>query len=218
MDLLWLDIIGLMKDFLRDSFEINAIKYFTTFPIYIEPNPKSRIFKDKNQNEIALIKAKIKTLHQEKLERHEIWELIIRNLHYHHRLQDPIQIIHGRYQIEDFQCYECGAINKVPNEKQTDVNIATHLIKDAFFNEYSVAYIVSADADSLPAIEFVKTQFKHKRIRVLFPPKRNNVEITKRTDILQYIRLKTEHLDPHILPDPFPCQDGTIINRPDEWK
>lgn len=45
-------------------------------------------------------------------------------------------------------------------EKGSDVNLATHLLYDAFKNEYDTAVIVSNDSDLLEPIRIVKREFK----------------------------------------------------------
>ncbi|MGE0527854.1 MAG: NYN domain-containing protein [Bdellovibrionales bacterium] len=51
-----------------------------------------------------------------------------------------------------------------PVEKGVDVQLATDLIFNAFYNNYDDAYICSADSDLLPAVREVKRNFKEKKI------------------------------------------------------
>ncbi|MEJ0057480.1 MAG: NYN domain-containing protein [Bacteroidota bacterium] len=43
-----------------------------------------------------------------------------------------IEVIYGRYQSYNVECFRCGDIRSEQNEKMTDVNIATHIIIDAY--------------------------------------------------------------------------------------
>ena len=53
-------------------------------------------------------------------------------------------------------------------EKGSDVNLATHLLTDAFLGSYDVALVVSNDSDLCPPIEMVKNQFG-KRVGIVNP-------------------------------------------------
>ena len=56
----------------------------------------------------------------------------------------------GRFQPDEKQCQRCGHRAYHPQEKKTDVNIATQLMCDAFHDLFDTAYIVSGDADLVP--------------------------------------------------------------------
>ena len=45
------------------------------------------------------------------------------------------------------------------NEKMTDVNIATHLIIDAFQDRYDMAMLISGDSDLVPPIKAVHSLY-----------------------------------------------------------
>ncbi len=53
-------------------------------------------------------------------------------------------------------------------EKGSDVNLATHLLTDAFDNAFECAVIISGDSDLKAPIQFVQTKF-HKPVGVLNP-------------------------------------------------
>jgi len=55
-------------------------------------------------------------------------------------------------------------------EKGSDVNIATHLINDAYKNEYDIAVIVSNDSDLLEPIKIITSELK-KIVGILNPHK-----------------------------------------------
>lgn len=55
-------------------------------------------------------------------------------------------------------------------EKGSDVNIASHLLADAFDNAFECAVIISGDSDLLTPVQMVLTRF-HKSVGVLNPQK-----------------------------------------------
>jgi uncharacterized LabA/DUF88 family protein len=53
-------------------------------------------------------------------------------------------------------------------EKGSDVNLATHLLHDAYLNSYAVAIVISNDSDLVEAIKIVRFEL-HKQVIVLNP-------------------------------------------------
>ena len=98
------------------------------------------------------------------------------------RTMSEIEIIFGRFQNDPKQCDHCGHSNFHPQEKKTDVNIATNLICDALGDKYDTAILVTADSDVVPAIEAVKKLKPNKRIVVAFPPGRYSRELENVAD------------------------------------
>jgi uncharacterized LabA/DUF88 family protein len=85
-----------------------------------------------------------------------------------------VKIFYGQYQMNDLECYRCGHIWLDAKEKMTDVNIATHLLVDAYQDKYDMAMLISGDSDLVPPIKAVHENFPNKRVFVAFPPKRHN--------------------------------------------
>lgn len=55
-------------------------------------------------------------------------------------------------------------------EKQTDVAIATAILRDGVGDLYDTAILVTADSDQIPAVDAFKAMFPHKRIILAAPP------------------------------------------------
>ena len=53
-------------------------------------------------------------------------------------------------------------------EKGSDVNVATHLLCDAFDNTYDVAVLISNDSDLLLPVQTVRAKFG-KKVHIIFP-------------------------------------------------
>jgi hypothetical protein len=88
-----------------------------------------------------------------------------------------IQIILGRFQKDRKKCDQCGHPAYHPQEKKTDVNIATNLICDALDDSFDTAIIITGDSDLVPALQTVKKLKPKKRIVVAFPPNRYSKEM-----------------------------------------
>lgn len=68
---------------------------------------------------------------------------------------------------------------KKTEEKGSDVNIASHLIIDAYEDKFDVAIVVSNDSDLADAIKMLDNK-NNKTIRLLNPYKKTNLKLLKR--------------------------------------
>lgn len=92
-----------------------------------------------------------------------------------------LDLITGQYRERAVRCAACGASEaecracgeklRFRNEKRTDVNIATHLVRDACSGAFEVAILVGGDTDLLAAVEVATSM---RRMIVGFPPGREN--------------------------------------------
>ena len=127
-----------------------------------------------------------------------------------------LTIYYGRFQPDPKQCQKCGHYAYHPQEKKTDVNIATQLLCDAFHDCFDTALIMSGDADLVPPIEAVKTLFPKKRIVIAFPPKRFSSELAavahSKLNIFEAKFRQSKLAETITLPN------GTVLSRPEKWR
>ena len=83
---------------------------------------------------------------------------------------DRFKIVRGKYINKDITCRNCLTTFSKPEEKRTDVNLAVHLIGDCALEKVDKIVLVTADSDLVPPLEFIKTNYPDKRVRVYFPP------------------------------------------------
>lgn len=97
-------------------------------------------------------------------------------------------------------------------EKGSDVNLALHLLNDAWLDLYDCAVVVSNDSDLAESLRLIKTQ--HKKIIGLVTP--NTTHPSR--ELMQYAdfnkRIRKGVLAASQLPDPIP---GTTIRKPKAW-
>ncbi len=79
-----------------------------------------------------------------------------------------INLIYGLYKAKEIECHNCGHNWSISNEKMTDVNIATHLLLDAFNDRFDTAILISGDSDLVPPIKAIHNQFNIKKPLVCF--------------------------------------------------
>jgi uncharacterized LabA/DUF88 family protein len=101
-------------------------------------------------------------------------------------------------------------------EKSSDVNLASHLITDAWLNLYDVAVVISNDSDLATAIQLVKEHQK-KIVGIINPQRACKMasELGRLADFKSDIRLT--HLTASQLPSPITAANGKQIIKPKEW-
>ena len=72
-------------------------------------------------------------------------------------------------------------------EKGSDVNIATHLLRDGFTNQFDVAILVTNDSDLLGPIQVVRSEL-HKAIGILNPHAKPSRTLQQHASFMKPIR------------------------------
>lgn len=127
-----------------------------------------------------------------------------------------LEIIRGHYLIKRWQCRKCGQVVDVPEEKKTDVNIATHMMTDAFLDRFDTAMVVSGDSDLVPPVEMIRQHIPGKRAVVAFPPGRHSTDLRRVASGSFWINEK--HLRISQLPNTVVKPNGHQLERPSEWR
>ena len=97
-------------------------------------------------------------------------------------------------------------------EKGSDVNLAVHLLNDAWLDAYDAAVVISNDSDLAEGMRLAKANCG-KRIGVLTPGKRRTSQVLKAAaDFTRQIRPGA--LRDSQLPNPIP---GTNLRKPASW-
>lgn len=181
----WLDL-GKYCDGLLPSNDVLRIKYFTARvkPSVADPGQPTR--------QQAYLKA-LKTLPRVEI-------------HFGHFLveQSNLRTVappHNRVLVEK------------ENEKGSDVNLATHLICDAYENLYDVGVVVTGDSDQLLPIKMIRTKLG-KAVGVINPQSRASVELQGAASFYRTIR--PNFLGRCQFPPTIPTATGHIF-KPSSW-
>lgn len=101
-------------------------------------------------------------------------------------------------------------------EKGSDVNLAVHLLNDAWLDHYDCALIVSNDSDLAEAMSLVRQHHPAKLLGLVFPRRDSgghpSVSLSRHAHFVR--RLGTRVLSTCQLPDQIP---GTTIHKPAAW-
>ena len=68
--------------------------------------------------------------------------------------QRGVKPVMGRFKRKDMSCKGCGRTWIAHEEKESDVNIAIWMVREAFNSNYDEAFLVSQDSDLAPALGF----------------------------------------------------------------
>lgn len=189
--LYWLDLEAVVLSQIRAGESCSAIKYFSAprrVPKRTRVVDKSR-YVESNERQRLYLEA-----------------LATRPL---------MQLVLGWYaEGPPHKCSTCHT--QWPNfeEKVTDVNIATHMLVDAYEDRFDVALVLSADADLVPPVEAVRKLGKAVVI-ALFPGRRLAANLSQHANEVRNIKLSS--LRSRQFPKVVTDSAGREIHRPDVW-
>jgi uncharacterized LabA/DUF88 family protein len=185
----WLDLKALFTYLLAANNEIVAIKYFTARVSNTPSDP------NKANHQDVYIRALRKTCPQ-------------------------IQVHFGQFTTHNVKAKLVTPINGIryadvirTSEKGSDVNLAVHLLNDAWLGGYDCAVMVSGDSDLAESIRLVKTFHAQKKVGLITMGKRQaSKELIKEVDFVRNI--STAALANSQLPDAIP---ETNLTKPPDW-
>jgi len=123
----------------------------------------------------------------------------------------------GEFKKKDRECFACGSRWTDHEEKETDVNIAIHLLNEARRGSFERALIVSGDSDLAPAVRMLRSEFPGKQVRVITPVgRRSSKELGIAAGDLSFCRLmKVTHLERSLFGATVLGSDSSVVaSRP----
>ena len=185
----WLDFKAVLQKVLQSRNQILKIKYYTAIVSATSNDP------DKPTRQNTFIRA---------LENY-IPEI---EIYYGDFLTHPVKAA----RVTQNSSPQIVSVYKT-EEKGSDVNLASHLINDAWLDRYDCGVVVSNDSDFAEAIRLIK-EYHNKLIGIIFPfnKGRGSKELRQYADFVRTIREST--LKKCQLPNPIP---NTNIYRPIKW-
>jgi uncharacterized LabA/DUF88 family protein len=81
-----------------------------------------------------------------------------------------VRAVFGKFKEKQLSCFDCHREWLGHEEKQSDVNIAIWMIREAFRNNYDEAFLVTQDSDLVPAVEFIREMPRARKIKIISPP------------------------------------------------
>jgi len=190
----WLDIQKLATTIIRDA-DLETVKYFTA---RITGNHNKQLRQNAFLNAIQVYCPKLKIFEGRYLLRRVLCSKC-------------------RKYNDLFVCPSCQHANVHPEEKKSDVNIATQMLLDAYENRCDIAYLVSGDSDFVPPIKAIRSMNSPKVVAVAFPPKQGRSKELQESATFSF-PIPTNMIKKSWLPDRIPKPDRTFITIPQEWQ
>jgi uncharacterized LabA/DUF88 family protein len=97
-------------------------------------------------------------------------------------------------------------------EKGSDVNLAVHMLQDAWLDKYDIAAVLSNDSDLAESFKFVKEQGKKVCFLKQGLAEKHSHKLTSSSSFIKEVRMGM--LKKSQLPNPIP---GTNIHKPQTW-
>jgi hypothetical protein len=120
--------------------------------------------------------------------------------------------IMGHFKSKNRTCKSCGAQWVQHEEKETDVNIALWLLREAYRDSFDQAFILSRDSDLTPAVRMVLGEFSNKRIKMISPPNAgHSKEIGQLVGRHNLVSVKELHLERSLLPATIADPNNVVI-------
>lgn len=204
----WLDLKTLCRKILAEDHEITGIKYFTA-NISGRNDPNGPI---RQQTYIRALQKYIPELsvHYGKFMTHNVWARLSTARQAQYRKDGELV----RVSLKDTLPENAAAEIVKTEEKGSDVNLAVHLLNDAWSDCFDAAFVISNDSDLAESVSMVRGQLK-KIVGVGIPEGRHtnpSKELISRATFRK--RIRKGMLAVSQLPNPIP---GTTLHKPDSW-
>ena len=184
----WLDLVALFERVLQPHHDILTVKYFTARVSGTPADPSKPQRQDVYLRAVRRYRPQVEMFFGHFLS---------------HTVRAPLAQPVGNQRSAEVIRTE---------EKGSDVNLAVHLLNDAWLDAYDCAVVVSNDSDIAEAMRLVRQQHT-KRIGLVTPGSaRPSRQLMAHTDFSRHTR--SNALQRSQLPDPIP---GTNIRKPARW-
>lgn len=131
--------------------------------------------------------------------------------------QNSVTTILGNFKKKQVHCHNCQTVWNSREEKESDVNVGIHLVKNAYEDNFDIAFLVTSDSDMVPVIKMIHETFPNKRVIAIIPTGR--YDITKEIQShVQTFKIKEKHLKNSSLPDYLTLKDGSVITKPIKYQ
>jgi uncharacterized LabA/DUF88 family protein len=146
---------------------------------------------------------------EQKRKRHEVYNDAQR--------AERVDVLLGHTTREPMHCKVCTARWDAPREKETDINVALSIFRDAAAGLVDVVYLVSADTDQAATLRFLRAGFPAIRRVVVTPPGREKSKHLR--DLADENRhLTVNDIDMCVMPAMVTPPNGRLITRPPDYE
>lgn len=133
------------------------------------------------------------------------------------KLNPKFKLHLGKYLSKKMKCHACNTKIKTFEEKETDVRIATQMIRDVVNDRCDISILVSADSDLVPPIEFIREYKPDHKIFIYFPPNRFSSNLNSIADRIRKLDTDYPIFEECMLAEEVEMPNGFKLTRPTHW-
>ncbi|MBN8690243.1 MAG: NYN domain-containing protein [Armatimonadetes bacterium] len=120
-----------------------------------------------------------------------------------------VEVVLGAFKEKGLKCKKCQAKWKGHEEKESDVNLAIHLLSDSMCGLIDIAYLVTTDSDLAPAVRMVRAKTSVEVITVATPNRTHSREILSETTSRR--KIQPELLAQCLMPKRVLDVEGNVV-------
>lgn len=134
-----------------------------------------------------------------------------------------VNVIKGsfKYRKKKARVISLGTYEEIETyeEKETDVNIATYLLKSAYSGQCDVVAIVTGDTDIVPPMKLIKSELTKIQVISVLPPQHAKIISpgALRGNAHKSIQMTRNDLEKSLLPEKVTDKSGKVVMRPVEY-
>ena len=183
----WINYYDLCKSLLKNNESINKVYYFSAYAFW----------KPYSQNKYYILVQALK---------HFGVEVVLGNFK---KKTQSLNISDNNGNIIKYN-YEYH------EEKESDVNIAIHLVRDACNKSCDKTILLSGDSDLVPAIRMAKQENQNLKIGIVVPA---YVQASSLKDASDFsVKLSKINISSMLLPQSIVLKNGNTITCPKDWQ
>lgn len=133
--------------------------------------------------------------------------------------QNPKFNLHlGKFLKKSKNCNHCKNTYITYEEKETDVRIATNMIRDVVLQKCILSILITADSDLIPPIDCIKEISPFHKVIVYFPPDRFSYDLKNKASNFIKLDSHKNKFEASMLPETITLPNGYTFSRPNKWK
>jgi uncharacterized LabA/DUF88 family protein len=134
------------------------------------------------------------------------------------KLNSKFNLHLGKFLKKSKTCNKCNFSYDTFEEKETDVRIATNIIRDVVLNKCTLSILITADSDLIPPIDCIKEIAPLHKIIVYFPPDRFSYDLKNKASNFLKLDAHKDKFEKSMLPENITLANGYSFSRPNKWK
>jgi len=132
---------------------------------------------------------------------------------------NPRFVLHlGKYMDKKMKCRACSNTVHYFEEKETDVQLATLIIKNVVQERCDISILVTADSDLMPPLRLIREVSPKHKVIVYFPPARFSYDLKNNANTIVDLGGHHKRFEASVLPNEITLASGYKLIQPVHWR